>query len=86
MNKDSWGIEDTVSMCEDCINRQACEARQDTDSWIYSDQFALCLDSNRPEYHDVDWWILHETMQGRELTLEEAEQLERELGIIPDAV
>jgi hypothetical protein len=81
------GLElDRQMPCVVCPDRQACEARQETDSWIYSDQFAHCLDLDHPDYHDVDWWVLHETMQGRECTPEELEKLHMELGIQPDAL
>lgn len=45
-------------VCEGCSDRKACEARQIEESWIYSDQFALCCDLTVPEYHDNDWWVL----------------------------
>ena len=49
--------EDTF-VCDACPDRQACEARSETEGWVYSDQFALCCDLCQPEYHDVDWFVL----------------------------
>ena len=69
--------EDTL-VCDTCKNRLACESRQTTETWIYSDQFALCCDLQMPEYHDIDWWVCHECTGGKELSPEELELLHRE--------
>lgn len=69
--------EDTL-VCDLCKDRVACEARQTSDTWIYSDQFSLCCDTQTPSYHDTDWWVCRECSGGKELSPEELELLWRE--------
>jgi len=71
-------MEDDTLVCNGCKDRSICESRQTVDTWIYSDQFSLCCDACKPQYHDTDWWVLHECTGGKELTEEEMELLHRE--------
>lgn len=72
-----------VLVCDMCSDRTKCEARQYEESWIYSDQFAYCLDLTLPSYQDSDWWILRACNEGvdvdKPLTDEELMLLAREV-------
>jgi hypothetical protein len=72
-------------VCNTCKDRTICESREHVDSWVYSDQFALCCDLGVPEYHDTDYWVCKECTGGVPLTPEEEEQLAKNMAMVDGA-
>jgi len=56
---DQTDLEDIPLPCKDCTDKTGCEARgENGDSWIYSEQFALCMDVCEPCYKDDDYFVI----------------------------
>lgn len=56
VDSDLWEVDFPCACCSDKIR---CQARgENGDSWIYSEQFALCVDLCEPCYEDDDYFII----------------------------
>ena len=63
-------------MCLACSHTKECQPRQDTEPWMFSDQYQRCMETEVPDYKDDDYWILKACLgEGQELTAEEILEL-----------
>lgn len=52
------------SPCVLCKDRTVCEERAISESWAYSEQYTRCYLVGRPDYQDIDYWVLQACCEG----------------------